>query len=94
MTWPNWNWESIETVAIIIGGLVLLLSYNRWMKKLSTGTASHSSKPLGSQTFALDDGEIFGRSLSQDTTNLASGLPMIGGMDICGNPQGCDYRNN
>jgi hypothetical protein len=88
MTWPNWNWESIETVVIIIGALVLMLSYNRWIDSRQKGPKNNSivvSNGLGSSDgTSVAHHEYRGR----EHTNPTTGLPLVGGVDIAGNPVG------
>jgi hypothetical protein len=88
MTWPNWNWESIETVGIIIGGLVLVLSYNRWIDSRRKCPANNSFVVSNGLRSSGDISVIHQEYGGVEQINPTTGLPLVGGVDIAGNPVG------
>jgi hypothetical protein len=88
MTWPNWNWESVETVAMIIGGLVLVLSYNRWVARPRASEGFKSSILMPPRKYVWfpslrDDSKDHGFGI-----NPASGSVMLDDVDLRGNSYG------
>jgi hypothetical protein len=91
MTWPNWNWELIEALGIVIGVLVLFLSVNRWSRKPGIGGRHGYPMP---NTWPSSDEKTFrhGDSIYLEEINPATNLPMSFGLDLPGSSHAFDDR--